>query len=778
MKIPCKNIPTYDADANIWTTTSFASQKDFGIFLKDHCFKEPSEYEFDESTLKWNENARHFEKHKVYTNLAERTKDWIDFWENEKLKCRLGVLWKHKGKTWYTTRDYYMLINYLPILNKEKGQQEEFCSIRDVQYHMMLYEKIAEIFHMHSVILKRRQCMFSCCHVAKSINFIWFENKKTIKWFASDESYIDDVNGSWKMFNAYRNFLNIHTGWKRTFTPASYPQIQQKEDIKNKQTGKWVTRGNESTLVAKTLKRDPTTGVGGPSFWVWHEEGGIAPKAHVTLQYLNPALESGLEKVGSFCIGGSVGDLDACKPLEEFLTEPEKYQFFSVPTKLWDETGLEKMCGLFIPTQYGMPEATDEYGNSMPERALELLYKAEHIGFKQGEEGRIQDEPAWKNLPHEEYVIKKSQNPKNIKEAFAWRKINYFPAQQIERRQETLKILKEEGKFKHVKKGHLYVDDKGKIKLKPLSDFTDNDRPKEMEYPVDKKALDKRGVVTIYEEPELDSITGEPEFDLYFGGVDSVEANVTSTSNSLLSVDIIKRGVEVHKTDSKGIRHIEYQGSKLVATYRGRFSNFTEQNEQGLLLIRLYKALTACERNRPNFINNARSKGFSLLIAKKKELPFFKDVDFTGAQNDEYGIYMDSQGKTRDILNINLKEYLLREIDTINKKDKDGNYMTDEQGKLITYKTIRGVDLIDDYWLLEELKMWNEEINADRVTSFSLALTMCLSREMSYRKKVIEDNRTQENLGKPQIKPPKNLLNNNSRVNRTNKNNNKSYLRY
>jgi hypothetical protein len=31
-------------------------------------------------------------------------------------------------------------------------------SIRDVQYHMSLYEKIAECYDLHSVVLKKRQC--------------------------------------------------------------------------------------------------------------------------------------------------------------------------------------------------------------------------------------------------------------------------------------------------------------------------------------------------------------------------------------------------------------------------------------------------------------------------------------------------------------------------------------------------------------------------------------------------------------------------------------------
>ena len=232
MKIPIKNIPTFDANKNEWSTTSFNNQKEFATFLLENCFKEPGEYAFDASTKGWNKLAQIFEKEKAYTYIPEGSADYWKFWDEEELKCRLGIIWKHNKKIWYLTRDYYFLLNFCPIINKEKHNEESFTSIRDVQYHMMLYEKIGEAFHLHTPILKKRQMLFSYCHAAKALNFIWFENKKTVKILASDEAYIDDVNGSWKIINAYKNHINQHTGWVRIFSPESYPAIQQKEKIK------------------------------------------------------------------------------------------------------------------------------------------------------------------------------------------------------------------------------------------------------------------------------------------------------------------------------------------------------------------------------------------------------------------------------------------------------------------------------------------------------------------------------------------------------------------
>ena len=748
MKVPIKNIPTFDANKNEWSTTSFNTQKEFGDFLLNNCFKEPGEYEFDESTKGWNNLAIVFESEKLYTPYAEGSTDYWKFWDTEELKSRLGVLWKHNDKVWYLTRDYYFLLNFCPIINKEKGNEESFMSIRDVQYHMMIYEKIGELLHLHTPILKKRQMAFSNCHGAKALNFIWFENKKTIKMLASDEAYLDDVNGTWKMINAFKNHLNQHTGWVRIFSPESYPAIQQKEKIKV--GGKWVTEGNESTLVAKTLKRDVTTAVGGAAYWIYHEEGGIAPKADSTLQYLAPALESGNEKSGSFCIGGSVGDLEACKPLKEFLTKPERYEMLAVPTKWYDETGQIKMCGLFIPTQYGMPQAVDEFGNSQVDKALELL-KAQ--------------EEEWKLLPPEQYILRKSQNPKTIKEAFAWRKQSYFNVQRIERRQEELKLQLKDGIVKQ-QQGLLFEDKNGEIKLKKLSDFNDANRPAEIGYPVDKNQIDKRGCVTIWEMPEIGTAN------LYYAGVDPIGLQDNNTSDSVFSMHVYKRGyTEIDQTtgDKKTVR------GKIVATYRGRFKSVEDTNEQGLLLLRLYKAKAACERNKDNFINFCRRKGYSILIAKKHELPFDKDIDMAGTKNDEFGIYKGADGALERILKKNAYDYLEIEIDTIHKKSKED----DEIGEVV--KTIRGYQLVNDYWMLEEYKLYNDEDNFDSFISSSLAISYGVAAELTYEKKVYKASKIEKpkQLPQPKIRSYLPIYNGYSQnQKRSNKNKNRSLLNY
>lgn len=723
MKVPCKNIPTYNHDTRKWSTTSFNTQIDFGNFLLNECFVEPGEYNFNKES--WEvlvANGKKWEETGTYTDFPENSKAYYDFWDEEEIKNRLGVIWIHNGVKRYLTRDYYFFLNYCPIINKEKNQEERLATFRDVQYHMMLYEKIAECFHLHSCILKRRQMAFSNCHVAKSLNFLFFENKKTIKWFSYDESFINNVNGSWKFLDGYINHLKIHTAWDKVLDPSGFPEIQQKEKIKIK--GKWVSDGNFSTLVAKTLNKDPKKGVGGPAFWVWYEEGGIAPTSNTTLQYLNSNLESGVEKVGSFCIGGSVGDLKECKPLQDFMKNPGLYQFLGVPTKWFDESGVQKTSGLFIPAQYGLPQAVDEHGNSLVEKALEILHKAEFIGFKAGEDGRLQDEPAWINLPEKDYILKRSQNPKTIKEAFAFREVSDFPIKRIEKRQ---LYLKDDDAPKPVKVD-LYRNDSGEIKWR-LSKKDD------IPYPVDPEMEDKSGVVLMWEPPDK-------KFK-HYGGVDNVEVTVTRTSDSLFSIYIVRGASKYITIDEQGNKKVVKSPIRIVASWTGRIGeNPDATNDYGIMLMELYEAKTLAERNKPNFINRCIQRGIAFkYLVKEKELPFNKELDMSkNYVNNEYGIYMDSTGNKQREADKYLIAYMDEELDCIYKKDMNGEY-TEEKVKIFY-----GIDRINDYWLLEECKYAGREAdrkkeNTDRENAVRLAIMLAKIYEINDVISVVVENK-------------------------------------
>jgi len=183
-----EHIPTYENGE--WGYTDFESRRDFYDFCKS-IFKEPGQYEFDEASKLFNEQARLFNKNGIYCTAPAGTKDFIKYWDTEKEKNRKGVIYKSGTKSWYITRDYYMWLNFLPIFNKET-QKYGFADVRDAQYHMALYEILAELDYKHCAILKKRQIASSYFHCAKLINQIWFEEGVTLKMGASLKDYINE----------------------------------------------------------------------------------------------------------------------------------------------------------------------------------------------------------------------------------------------------------------------------------------------------------------------------------------------------------------------------------------------------------------------------------------------------------------------------------------------------------------------------------------------------------------------------------------------------------
>ena len=111
-------IPTYDNGT--WTTIEFMERDDFRDFIRS-VFKDagPDEgYNFDETSFLFNAEAKKFQQQGYYCNAPIKSKDFVHYWDDQKAKCKNGVIYKNNGNTWYLTRDYYMWLNFLPIYDR------------------------------------------------------------------------------------------------------------------------------------------------------------------------------------------------------------------------------------------------------------------------------------------------------------------------------------------------------------------------------------------------------------------------------------------------------------------------------------------------------------------------------------------------------------------------------------------------------------------------------------------------------------------------------------
>jgi hypothetical protein len=704
-----KSIPTYESGN--WTDTIFQTEQEFIDFLLS-IFKIPGEYNFDKTSFVFNKEATRFNDQGYYCNAPYRSKDFTKYWDDQKNKCRNGVIYHNDGATWYLTRDYYMWLNFLPIYDKEE-KAYGFAKVRDAQYHMALYEWLAEMHNMHAAIFKKRQIASSYFHMGKLINTYWFEEGSVCKIGASLKDYIND-KGSWKFLQEYKDFLNEHTAWYRPSNPEKVLLWQQQIEVKI--GNRKASKGLKSKIQGASFEKNATTGVGGPTTYFFHEEAGIASKMMDTYEYLRPAMSSGMMTTGMFIAAGSVGDLSQCKPLKEMIMHPVNNDIYPVETNLLDKDGATGLSGLFIPEQWSMPPYIDQHGNSLVEQALNAI---------------IVEREGWKTkLNPEQYQLRISQKPTNIAEGFAYRKESIFPQGLISRQQKRIEDKEYSYEQIELERTHEGIIAKRSSKL-PISTF-----------PVDKKMTDKTGCLKVWERP-----VKNPKWGAYYGSIDPVSEGKTTTSDSLCSIFIYKNSIEITRDTPDGPETF-IEKDKVVAAWSGRYDDINKTHEQLLLIIEWYNAWTLVENNISHFINYMVSKKKQKYLVPKNQMVFLKDLGSNKSVYSEYG-WKNTGSLFKSHLISYAIEYLREEIDE--ELDNEGNVLS----------TTLGIERIPDPMLLTEMKEYQPGLNVDRLVAFSALVAFVKVQEANRGYlKVKEESSSldkSKNLYKLKYSPFKNL---------------------
>jgi hypothetical protein len=699
----------YPLSISTWNTTTnekgfklFENKEEFLPYVQS-MFKIPGKYKLKDTRATWQHAACTFLKNGYYTNAIKDSIAFKDFWiKQERPRMVDGI----EINGFYIPPFFYQYLNYNMIQHK-RSKKFTFPDVRDTDYHTYLYFMLCFIKGKHAVICKTRQRGFSLkiCAILYW-RYMWFD-KSINTMGASDEKY---VKKSWIFLEWFRQHINEHTPFLRG--PQQAKKLDWEEFILTKDFKK---RGKQSILKGVTFKTSPTNDVGGQQDIFFYEEGGIAPTMIETLGYIRNAIEDGDEVTGFMVVSGSVGQLDHCKDLEILMKKPESENFLAVEN-VYDDDKFPKEMGLFIPDEWSLGGFIDEDGNSLVEEAVEYIKK--------------RDADAKKNKSAEAYRLYQSQNPSKPSVAFALRKDSRFPTARIERQQD--RILAEEKR--QPKKVEIF-EEEGKIKWKVSNG-------EEVKYPVDMTQVNKDGVVLMWEAPDTTLV--DQNF-AYFAGVDTISSDITTTSESLYSIYIFKGGVET-TFEEEEVKKVRLESYRMVASWTGRIQSsdgLNKTNKIGELLVRLYKAHTYVERNHPNFIGHMQKKGWTWpKLLKENDVPLLKEMDLKDTSS-QYGVYMDNTGKKMDFIIDNVIAYLDDEIDVIFKTGKDG-IITEEVAK-----TVYGVERINDYWLLEEMKLWYPGRNADRLQAFGLGLCAAKSffQNKIYKKKSEVTNKV--------ITPPK-----------------------
>lgn len=689
MYIECQ---TYDIDTKQWSLTPFESKKKYLEFVDSH-IKYPGEYNIKYSNGLWNEQAEYFDSHnESYPSYVYNSMDFKRYWINEKDKCRFdGCLIYKSGKEnleFAVPCLYYWYLNYTPIYDKEE-KRLAFAKIWDSDLHFYLCCLSAIINGEHMIVLKKRQWGSSLKFTSMLLNAVWFGNNAKVKMFAYSGTHVEN---SWIFLEGYRDHLNKHFGYNRGFDPNKFLDWQ----VRRKRNDGTYT-GNMSILKGLSTEKDASKPVGGGITMMFGEEAGINPNLNKTHAYAQPAVSLGGITTGFLAYAGSVGELDKCEPLKEFMYKPTVNGFKSFENRCEGDEELGPQVGFFAPEWWNYKyedkelgeiiSCYDEWGNTDKEKALKIIY----LDRKKQEE-----------RSPESYRYYCSQRPLSIQEAFSHRKESIFPQALLARQEYRIDRGDYPYKVYDIERSGdgkpMFV----KAVYPEIERFPYSPRKNEVPY----------SCIKVWEPPVKELVKKRGN---YLAAVDPIMTDKTTTSESLFSIIIYKNLTEIKYTEG-GVEKTRLEGDHIVASYTGRKSDVNKTNELAELLIEMYNAFTVVETDVDNFVRHMISKNKQGYLASKDDLPFLKGLDIKQSSHQEYGVKTNSSMWTLYINKI--LEYLKEELGAWQKSDGS------EGGK------IYGVERIKDKRLIKELKEFTtEKGNYDQTVTLGLVLALAKSRQ-------------------------------------------------
>jgi hypothetical protein len=564
---------------------------------------------------------------------------------------------------------------------------------------MALYEELAEIHFKHASITKKRQIASSYFHMGKLINRIWFDEGAILKIGASLKDFIN-LAGSWKFLDEYKAFLNGNTAWYRPMNPSKVLEWQQKIEVT--QNGRKKEVGLKGMIQGMSFEQTDTKGVGGPCTLFFYEDGGIAPTADKTFEFIRPAMQAGDITTGMFIIAGSVGKLSDCEPLKNMTLYPEDNDIYPVITDLIDDTGTIGKSGLFIPEQWGMPPYIDDFGNSQVQEALNAL-EAKFADWK-------------KTLEPEKYQLRISQQPRNIKEAFNSREESLFPLSLVQ--DQKYKIENKEYPYELI---DLQEGSQNEIIVKKTN------KPPISTFPIKVNEEDKESSIVVWERPDKDKKFGQ-----YIASIDPVSEGKTTTSESLCSIYVYKTATYVKRYTDNGVENF-IEGDKIVATWCGRFDDINETHKRLRLIIEWYSAWTLVENNISLFIRYMIRENKQKYLIPKNEMVFLKEAQSNKTVYQEYG-----WKNTGTLFKAHLLSYFIEWLKEVVEED------VDDFGEI--KKKHYGIRRLPDIMAMKEMEAYKKGVNVDRLVSLAALIAFIKVRESNTQISTRIENDVNENL--------------------------------
>ena len=454
-----------------------------------------------------------------YTSALPGTKDYYDFWDEERKRCLYG----YTVDDLHITGFHYFYLNYCPIdraVDEElpdgtiqSKRERTFPRFYDGDWEYFQEIDKARMDNKHMIVLKARRKGYS--YKAGSMlarNYFFVRNSKNFVFAAQKEYLIGDglLSKAWE----FLSFIDDHTAW-------SQPRLRDREmhkmsGYKKKVNGLEIEMGMKSQIMGVSLKDNPDKVRGKAGELVFFEEAGSFPGLLKAWEVTMPTMRQGAKTLGlmiAFGTGGTEGaDFEA---MEEIFYNPEAYDCMDYDNVL-DEGAMGSKCGYFIPIQKNLDGFIDNEGNSLAKSAIE--YETKMRDKKKGAADA-------KSL--DQYI---AEHPFSPQEATLQVTANLFDVATL---QEQYNNIKANNLHAIGTVGNLYHDSKGNIKFK-----INGDLKQVLKFP-HRKDDDTTGAVVIYESPYKNQKQQVP-LNMYVICHDPYGQNQSADSSSLGAAYVLK----------------------------------------------------------------------------------------------------------------------------------------------------------------------------------------------------------------------------------------------
>jgi hypothetical protein len=643
------------------------------------------------------QSALNFLRSGYYTEALPGTKDYYDFWDEEKNRCLYGLtVDKGTEDELYITGFHYFYLNYCPIDRAidekmpdgtiQARRERTFPAFYDGDYEYFYEIETARTNNKHMIVLKARRKGYS--YKAGSMlarNYFFVKNSKNFVFAGQKEYLIGDglLSKAWE----FLSFIDDHTAWAQ-------PRLRDREmskmsGYKKKVNGVDIEMGMKSQIIGVSLKDNPDKVRGKAGELVFFEEAGSFPGLLKAWEVTMPTMRQGSKTLGmmvAFGTGGTEGaDFEA---MEEIFYNPEAYDCMDYDN-IWDEGSLGSKCGYFIPIYKNLDGFIDPQGNSMKEGAV--AYEEEMRNKKKGAADA-------KSL--DQYI---AEHPFSPQEATLQVTANLFDVASL---QEQYNMVKAKNLTSIGTIGDLYHDTKGNVKFKINGDLRQITK-----YP-HRKDDDTTGGVVIYESPYKNAANQVP-LNMYIICHDPYGQSQAADSSSLGAAYVIKR-----------VNNISSPDDIIVASYVGRPQSSDDFNRNLFLLSDYYGCKIGFENDRGEVIPYAKRFRKMHKLQEEFEMLDKKELQSRNVKR-QYGMHMTEARKKQGEI------YIRDWLNTPRSTNVDGK------------KTLN-LHKIYDLAFLTELIKFNHKGNFDRVMAFMIGMYHTRELYNAEVKDVLEDGTTDE----------------------------------